>query len=90
MVQVPDTSRIGFVTDLGRVDEDIYIQLAHAGFKRAATELGLKDEVIESTSLVEYESNVETLIDRGCGIIVTTASAKGAAVERLRTSTAAG
>ncbi len=79
----PSDWRIGLVTDIGRVDDGTFNQYAYEGLLRAAEEYGLELEVIETENRAEFEANIQTLISRGCNLIVTTGSAQGPAVERL-------
>jgi simple sugar transport system permease protein len=80
-----DAVRVGLVTDVGRVDDGTFNQYAYEGLKRAAESHGLELEVIETKSAAEHEANIQKLIQRGCSLIVTTGSARGAGTERLAT-----
>ncbi len=79
----PDKRKVGLVTDVGRIDDGTFNQYAYEGLTRAAQEHGLELKVLETESSMYYESNIQKLIEEGCGLIVTIGSTRGAAVERL-------
>jgi ABC-type uncharacterized transport system permease subunit/basic membrane lipoprotein Med (substrate-binding protein (PBP1-ABC) superfamily) len=79
----PSRHRIGLVTDVGRLGRGTFSQCAVEGMTRAAQERGVACEVLETTSPADYEDNIEQLIERGCGVVVTIGSATGMIVERL-------
>jgi ABC-type uncharacterized transport system permease subunit/basic membrane lipoprotein Med (substrate-binding protein (PBP1-ABC) superfamily) len=81
-VQTPSKPRVGIVTDVGRIDDGTFNQYAYEGLMRAAEELELEVEVIETASSDEYDANLHRVLERGCTIVVTTGSARGASVER--------
>lgn len=59
------------VTDVGGVDDKGFNQIAFEGAERAADELGLTAEVLESASDADYETNVQSFIEKDCSLIVT-------------------
>jgi ABC-type uncharacterized transport system permease subunit/basic membrane lipoprotein Med (substrate-binding protein (PBP1-ABC) superfamily) len=79
----PDKPLVGFVTDMGRIDDGTYNQSTYEGLKRCAEERAIEFDVLETESEVDYEPSLVQMIDRGCAFIVTTGSRRGVAVERL-------
>ena len=59
------------VTDVGGVDDKGFNQIAFEGAERAADELGLTAEVLESASDADYETNIQSFIEKDCSLIVT-------------------
>ncbi|HEC21525.1 MAG TPA: BMP family ABC transporter substrate-binding protein, partial [Chloroflexi bacterium] len=85
MPRPSETLKLGLVTDLGRIDDGTFNQYAYDGLVQAASEHGLEYEVIETESRNDYERNLQSLIERGCTLIVTIGSTLGPAAERLAT-----
>jgi len=66
--------RIGFVTDVGRIDDDSFNEASWTGIQEAAGELGLTDDCtnyIETQDTADYVTNIEAFVDEGYDIIVT-------------------
>ncbi|MGD1994168.1 MAG: BMP family ABC transporter substrate-binding protein, partial [Anaerolineae bacterium] len=82
-MQTPDKLQVGLVTDVGSIDDGTFNQYAYEGLVRAAEEHDLQIEVIETKSPVDFDANVQELINRGCSLIVTTGSRRGPNVERM-------
>ncbi len=59
------------VTDVGGVDDKGFNQIAFEGAERAASDLGLTAEVLESASDADYETNIQSFIEKDCSLIVT-------------------
>jgi basic membrane protein A len=59
------------VTDVGGVDDKGFNQIAFEGAERAAADLGLTAEVLESSSDADYETNIQSFIEKDCSLIVT-------------------
>ncbi len=76
-------TRVGLVTDVGRIDDGTFNQYAYEGLKRCAEEQAIPFDVIQTESQIDYEANIRQLIERGCTFIVTMGSTAGSAVERL-------
>ena len=66
--------RVGLVSDVGRIDDGTFNQYAYEGLMRATQELGIEAEIIETTTSLEYEGNVQQLVEHGCNVIVTVGS----------------
>ena len=82
-MQPHNKKRIGLVTDVGRVDDGTFNQYAYEGLMRAAEELGLEVEVVETASSDEYDANLQKILERDCPIVVTVGSSTGPRVERI-------
>lgn len=63
--------RIGLVTDVGRVDDGTFNELAHRGARQASQEFGLDYKYIETQAHADYEGNIQILVDEGFDVIVT-------------------
>ncbi len=81
----PDKPLVGFVTDMGGVDDGGYNQSAYEGLKRCAGEQAIELDFIETESEAGYEDNLVQMINRGCAFLVAIGSGRGSAVERLAT-----
>jgi len=79
----PDKPLVGFVADVGGIDDGAYNQYAYEGLKRCAEERAIEFDVIETEAEVGYEANLVQMINRGCGFIVVMGAGRGRAVERL-------
>jgi len=66
-----DGGSICEVTDVGGVDDKGFNQIAFEGAERAASEFGLTAEVLESASDADYETNIQSFIEKDCSLIVT-------------------
>lgn len=83
MERSPGRPKVGFVTDLGRVDDGTFNQYAYEGLVQAAQEHGLEVEVFETRAPADYEANLHKAVERGCGLVLTIGSTTGPTVERL-------
>jgi ABC-type uncharacterized transport system permease subunit/basic membrane lipoprotein Med (substrate-binding protein (PBP1-ABC) superfamily) len=79
----PDGLRIGFVTDVGHVDDGTFNQYAYEGLTRAASERGLDVDLLETEHPEDFENHIQQVIDRGATLVVTIGSQMGDQVERL-------
>ena len=72
--EVPDNPvsyRVGLVTDGGKVDDGSLSQGAYQGVQRAAEELNLDFNAIESAQPGDFAANIETFVSAGYDMIVT-------------------
>ena len=67
----PVAFRVGLVTDGGKVDDGSLNQGAYQGMQRAAEDLGLALNIIETVRPSDFETNVETFARAGYDMIVT-------------------
>jgi len=67
------------VSDAGGFDDKSFNQLGFEGINQAADELGVEAITVESNSETDYAPNIQTLVDEGCGLIVTVGFALSAA-----------
>ena len=66
--------KIGFVTDVGRIDDQSFNQSGYEGVRLAASSLGLSEDCysfIETTDAADYIPNIEAFTSQGFQIIVT-------------------
>ncbi len=59
------------VSDDGGFDDKSFNETAHAGLMRAADELGIETNQIESHAESDFAPNVQAMIDDNCDIVVT-------------------
>lgn len=67
----PAAYRVGLVTDGGRVDDSSLNQSVYQGMQRAAEELGLTLNFIETVQPSDFETNIETFVRAGYDMVVT-------------------
>lgn len=78
---VEDAGLICQVTDVGGVDDRGFNASAWDGAQRAAEAFGAEARVLESQAETDYEVNINSFIDAGCGLIVTVGFLLGDATE---------
>lgn len=59
------------VSDTGGFDDNSFNEIGKQGLDDAAKQLGTKANAVESQAETDYASNINNLVDQGCGIIVT-------------------
>ena len=59
------------VSDAGGFDDKSFNQLGKEGIDKAAAELGVEPILVESASETDYTSNIQSLLDQDCSLIVT-------------------
>lgn len=59
------------VSDDGGFDDQSFNETAYAGLTRAANELGVETDEIESHAEADFAPNVQAMIDANCDIVVT-------------------
>ena len=69
------------VSDAGGFDDKSFNETAHNGMMRAAEELGIKTNQIESNAEGEYAGNVQSMVDDGCNMVITVGFALATATE---------
>ena len=62
--------KIGLVTDVGGVNDGSFNQSSWAGLSRAAEELGITANYLESSTDADYVPNIETFIDEDYDLII--------------------
>ena len=76
-------SKVGLVTDVGKVNDGTFNQFAYEGFKQAADEFGLESAFIETQQPTDYEKNVKQFIDEGYDMIVTVGFMMGETTQKM-------
>lgn len=72
--------RIGYVSDVGRINDQSFNQASWTGVEEGAMALGLSEECysfIETTDSADYEVNIRSFVEEGYNIIVTSGFAMG-------------
>ena len=62
--------KIGLVTDVGGVNDGSFNQTAWEGMERAAKELGVTENYLESSTDADYAPNLETFADEEYDLII--------------------
>ena len=71
LAQDPLIESVCLVTDVGRVNDGTFNQSGYEGMLAAAEAFDLTSTFIETTSQVDYTSNIQTCIDAGYDAIIT-------------------
>ena len=64
------TIKVGMVTDVGGINDQSFNQSSWEGLQRAQEELGIDPVYVESHQDSEYATNIESLIDADCDLII--------------------
>jgi basic membrane protein A len=72
-----DVLCIGFVTDVGRVDDASFNQASWEAVQQAEAELDATVDYVQTTSATDYEANIQLFVDDGYDVIVTSGFAIG-------------
>lgn len=62
--------KVGLVTDVGGVNDGSFNQSSWAGLSKAAEELGITADYLESSTDADYVPNIETFIDEEYDLII--------------------
>lgn len=85
MVEPTCAHKIGFVTDVGKLNDQSFNESGWNGVLNAVDELGLAEECygyIETQDSADYRPNIDSFINEGADIIVTSGFAMGAATHQ--------
>jgi len=69
--QAASVSKIGLVTDIGKIDDRTFNEFAYKGMMRAVVEFALISAFIETQQPTDYEKNIEQLVRAGYDMIIT-------------------
>jgi basic membrane protein A len=75
--------QVGFVTDVGEVDDRSFNQASWEALQQAEEELGAEIKYIETKDSKDYEDNIRQFADEGYDIIVTSGFGLGAATAAM-------
>jgi len=76
-------TRVGLVTDVGKVDDRTFNEFAYIGMMRAVKELSLQSAFIETQQPTDYEKNIEQLVTTGAEMIITVGFMLGDATKKM-------
>lgn len=79
----PQVSRVGLVTDIGRVDDGTFNEFAYKGMMRAVKAFNLESAFIETQQPTDYEKNIEQLAAAGHDLIITVGFMLGEATKTM-------
>ncbi|HEY4717535.1 MAG TPA: BMP family ABC transporter substrate-binding protein [Anaerolineales bacterium] len=72
-----DVLCVGFVTDVGRIDDASFNQASWEAVQQAEAELNATIDYVQTTSATDYEANIQLFVDDGYDVIVTSGFAIG-------------
>lgn len=78
--------RIGYVSDVGKINDQSFNQASWTGVVEGAKALGLSEDCysfIETTDSADYEINIRSFVTEGYNIIVTSGFAMGAITRQV-------
>ncbi len=81
--QTASISRVGLVTDVGKVDDRTFNESAYKGMVRAAKEFGIESAFIETQQPTDYDKNIEQFASAGYDVIVTVGFMLGDATKKM-------
>jgi basic membrane protein A and related proteins len=73
----PEVFCVGFVTDVGKIDDKSFNQATWDGVQRAQKELGAVAQYIETTDAKDYAKNIATFAEEKYDVVVTVGFALG-------------
>jgi basic membrane protein A and related proteins len=76
-------SRVGLVTDVGKVDDGTFNEFAYKGMMRAVEAFNLQSAFIETQQPTDYEKNIEQLAAAGHDMIITVGFMLGDATRKM-------
>lgn len=62
--------KVGMVTDVGGINDHSFNQTSWEGLQRAQADLGIETVYVESRTDADYVTNIESLIDAECDLII--------------------
>jgi basic membrane protein A len=74
-----DVFCVGFVTDVGRIDDKSFNQSSWVGVQQARDELGANIDFVETTDAKDYAANIDLFAGQNYDVIVTSGFAMGEA-----------
>lgn len=83
IAQPARVSRVGLVTDVGKVDDRTFNEFAYKGMMRAVKAFGLKSAFIETQQPTDYEKNIEQFARAGYDMIITVGFMLGDATRKM-------
>lgn len=81
--QAASISRVGLVTDVGKVDDRTFNESAYKGMVRAAKAFGIKSAFIETQQPTDYAKNIEQFATAGYDMIITVGFMLGDATKKM-------
>lgn len=81
--QTAAISRVGLVTDVGKIDDRTFNEAAYQGMVRAAQAFGLKHAFIETQQPTDYDKNIEQFAAAGYDMIITVGFMLGDATQKM-------
>ncbi|OJX46220.1 MAG: hypothetical protein BGO78_04885 [Chloroflexi bacterium 44-23] len=80
--------KIGFVSDVGKINDQSFNQASWTGVEEGAKALGLAKDCIsfiETTDSADYETNIRSFVEEGYNIIITSGFAMGQITRKIAT-----
>lgn len=76
-------TRVGLVTDIGKIDDRTFNEFAYKGMIQAAHEFALSSAFIETQQPTDYEKNMEQFVTAGYEMIITVGFMLGDATRKV-------
>lgn len=76
-------SRVGLVTDVGKVDDGTFNEFAYKGMMRAVEAFNLQSAFVETQQPTDYEKNIDQLAAAGYDMIITVGFMLGDATRKM-------
>ncbi|MCI0525924.1 MAG: BMP family ABC transporter substrate-binding protein, partial [Nitrospira sp.] len=83
VVEAANISKVGLVTDVGKVNDGTFNEFAYKGMIRAVEEFGLKSSFIETLQPTDYEKNIEQFASEGYEMVITVGFLVGDATKKM-------
>lgn len=81
--QTASISRVGLVTDVGKIDDRTFNESAYNGMMRAVNEFKLESAFIETQQPTDYDKNIEQFAAAGYDVIITVGFMLGDATKKM-------
>lgn len=75
--------RVGLVTDVGKVNDGTFNQSAYEGLQRAAQELGVTVDFVETQQPTDYETNLDRFASQGYDLVIGVGFLMGEALQTV-------
>lgn len=82
-IKAANLTKVGLVTDVGKVDDGTFNEFAYKGMMRAVEEFSLKSSFIETLQPTDYEKNIEQFVSEGYEMIITVGFLVGDATRKM-------
>jgi basic membrane protein A len=82
-VEAASISKVGLVTDVGKVNDGTFNEFAYKGMIQAVKDFNLKSSFIETLQPTDYEKNIEQFASEGYDMVITVGFLVGDATKKM-------